>query len=237
MKKIHIVIMLIALIGVGTGGCFTLLEPTGDVREPIEPMNEKIKLPEPKYDSNTSVEQALLERRSVRAYKKVPLILDEVSQLLWAAQGITDNGSKFRTAPSAGALYPLDVYIAIGTVEGVAQGVYKYRPRKHELMKVRNGDVRNELASAALGQSSIRESAIVMVFSAVYERTTQKYGNRGIKYVHMEAGHAAQNVYLQAVSLDLGMVVVGAFRDEEIRKILNMSDNERPLYIVPVGKL
>ncbi|MBT8314057.1 MAG: SagB/ThcOx family dehydrogenase, partial [Maribacter sp.] len=159
MKKIHIVIMLIALIGVGTGGCFTLLEPTGDVREPIEPMNEKIKLPEPKYDSNTSVEQALLERRSVRAYKKVPLILDEVSQLLWAAQGITDNGSKFRTAPSAGALYPLDVYIAIGTVEGVAQGVYKYRPRKHELMKVRNGDVRNELASAALGQSSIRESA------------------------------------------------------------------------------
>ncbi len=237
MKKIHIVIMLIALIGVGTGGCFTLLEPTGDVREPIEPMNEKIKLPEPKYDSNTSVEQALLERRSVRAYKKVPLILDEVSQLLWAAQGITDNGSKFRTAPSAGALYPLDVYIAIGTVEGVAQGVYKYRPRKHELMKVRNGDVRNELASAALGQSSIRESAVVMVFSAVYERTTQKYGNRGIKYVHMEAGHAAQNVYLQAVSLDLGMVVVGAFRDEEIRKILNMSDNERPLYIVPVGKL
>jgi SagB-type dehydrogenase family enzyme len=237
MKKIHIVIMLIALIGAGTGGCFTLLEPTGDVREPIEPMNEKIKLPEPKYDSNTSVEQALLERRSVRAYKKVPLTLDEVSQLLWAGQGITDYGSKFRTAPSAGALYPLDVYIAIGTVEGVAKGVYKYRPRKHELMKVSNGDVRNELASAALGQSCVRESAIVMVFSAVYERTTQKYGNRGIKYVHMEAGHAAQNVYLQAVSLNLGMVVVGAFRDEEIRKILNMSDNERPLYIVPVGKM
>lgn len=237
MKNIQIVIIVLVLIGVGTGGCFTLLEPTGDVREPIEPMNDKIKLPEPKYDSNTSVERALLERRSVRAYKKGALTLNEVSQLLWAAQGITDSRAMFRTSPSAGALYPLDVYLVIGAVEGVANGVYKYRPQQHKLVKVRNGDVRNELASAALGQSSVGEGAIVMVFSAVYERTTQKYGNRGIRYVHMEAGHAAQNVFLQAVSLDLGMVVVGAFRDDQVRKILNLSDYERPLYIVPIGNL
>ena len=237
MKKKHIVIMAIALIGAGTGGSFMLLQPTGAEREPTESMNEQIKLPKPKYDGNISVEQALLERRSVRAYKDGPLTLNQVSQLLWAAQGITDTREMFRTAPSAGALYPLVVYIAIGAVEGVANGVYKYRPQQHKLVKVRNGNVRNELTIAALGQTCVGESAIVIVFSAVYERTTQKYGNRGIRYVHMEAGHAAQNVFLQAVSLDLGMVVVGAFKDDEVRKILNMSDKEQPLYIVPVGKI
>jgi SagB-type dehydrogenase family enzyme len=237
MKKIHVVIMVIALIGAGIGVSFMLLQPTGDEHEPNEPMNEKIKLPEPKYDNNTSVEQALLERRSVREYKDEPLTLNEVSQLLWAAQGITNSRRGFRAAPSAGALYPLDVYIVIGDVEGVTNGVYKYKPHQHELVKVRNGNVRNELTIAAHGQTCVGESAIVIVFSAVYERTTQKYGNRGIRYVHMEAGHAAQNVFLQAVSLDLGMVVVGAFKDEEVRKILNMSDNEQPLYILPVGKV
>ena len=237
MKKIHIVIMAIALIGAGTGGSFMLLQPTGDEREPNEPMNEKIKLPEPKYDGNISVEQALLERRSVRAYKDGPLTLNEVSQLLWAAQGITNSRRMFRTAPSAGALYPLDVHIVIGDVEEVTNGVYKYRPQQHELVKVRNGNVRDKLAIAALGQTCVGEGAIVIVFSAVYERTTQKYGNRGIRYVHMEAGHAAQNVFLQAVSLNLGMVVVGAFKDDEVRKILNMSDKEQPLYIVPVGRI
>ncbi|MCD4724666.1 MAG: SagB/ThcOx family dehydrogenase [Bacteroidales bacterium] len=236
MKKVLVVIMVIALIGAGIGGSFMLLQPAGVEREPNKPNNEMIKLPEPKYVSNTSVEQALLKRRSVRVYKDEPLTLIEVSQLLWAAQGITESRRRSRTAPSAGALYPLDVYIVIGKVEGVTKGVYKYKPHQHELVKVRNGNVRNELTIAALGQTCVGESAIVIVFSAVYERTTQKYGDRGIRYVHMEAGHAAQNVYLQAVSLNLGTVVVGAFKDEEVRKILNMSDEEQPLYIVPVGK-
>ncbi|MBC8400590.1 MAG: SagB/ThcOx family dehydrogenase [Candidatus Marinimicrobia bacterium] len=237
MKKIHVVIIVIALIGVGIGGSFMSLQPARAEREPNEPINEKIKLPKPKYDSNTSVEHALLERRSVRMYKDEPLTLIEVSQLLWAVQGITDSSRGFRTAPSAGALYPLDVYVVIGNVVGVTKGVYKYKPYEHELVKVRNGNVRDELTIAALGQTWVGESAIVIVFSAVYERTTQKYGNRGIRYVHMEAGHAAQNVYLQSVPLNLGTVVVGAFEDEEVRKILNMSDEEQPLYIVPVGKI
>ncbi len=237
MKKIHVIIIVTALIGIGIGGSFMMLQSAGDEHEPDKPNNEMIKLPEPKYVSNTSVEKALLERRSVRVYKDEPLTLIEVSQLLWAAQGITDPGRRLRTAPSAGALYPLDVYIVIGNVEGVAKGVYKYMPHQHELVKVRNGNVRNELTIAALGQTCVGESAIVIVFSAVYERTTRKYGDRGIRYVHMEAGHAAQNVYLQAVSLNLGMVVVGAFKDEEVRKILNMSDEEQPLYILPVGKI
>ncbi|MBU4374291.1 MAG: SagB/ThcOx family dehydrogenase [Euryarchaeota archaeon] len=237
MKKIHVVIMVMALIGAGIGGAFILLQPMGDEPEPDEPINEKIKLPEPKYDSGTSVEQALLERRSVREYKDEPLKLTEVSQILWAAQGITDPIRGFRTAPSAGALYPLEVYVVIGNVEGVAKGVYKYEPNEHELVKIRNGNVRDEMAVAALGQTWVREGAIIIVFSAVYERTTQKYGDRGIRYVHMEVGHAAENVYLQAVSLNMGTAVVGAFDDEEVRKILNMSDVEHPLYIVPVGKI
>lgn len=132
---------------------------------------------------------------------------------------------------------PVDVYVVIGNVEGVAEGVYKYAPHEHELVKVRDGNVRDEMAVAAVGQTWVGEGAIIIVFSAVYERTTQKYGDRGIRYVHMEVGHAAQNVYLQAVSLNLGTAVVGAFDDEEVRKILNMSDEEDPLYIVPVGKI
>jgi SagB-type dehydrogenase family enzyme len=237
MKKTHVVIMVIVLIGAGIGGSFISLQPTGYEREPNESMNEKIKLPEPKYNSDTSVEQALHERRSVREYRDEPLTLIEVSQLLWAAQGITDSRRGYRTAPSAGALYPLDVYLVISDVEGVTNGIYKYKPHQHELVRIRSGNVRNELTIAALGQTCVEESAMVIVFSAVYERTTQKYGNRGIRYAHMEAGHAAQNVFLQAVSLDLGLVVVGAFKDEEVRKILNMSDKEQPLYILPVGRI
>jgi SagB-type dehydrogenase family enzyme len=237
MKKIHLIIIVIALIGVGIGGLYILLQSMEDQREPMEFSNEKIKLPEPKHDSDTSVEQALLGRRSVRKYRNEPLTLTELSQLLWAAQGITELSRGFRTAPSAGALYPLEVYVVISNVEGVAIGVYKYKPSEHEIVKVRDGDVRDELTAAALGQTWIGDGSVVIVFSAVYERTTQKYGDRGTRYVHMEAGHAAQNVYLQAVSLNLGTGVVGAFKDAEVRSILNMSDEENPLYIMPVGKI
>jgi SagB-type dehydrogenase family enzyme len=196
---------------------------------------ERIKLPEPGHDSLTSIEQALLKRRSVRDYKDEPLTLTEVSQLLWAAQGITDPRD-FRTSPSAGALYPLEVYVVVGNVDDLSDGIYKYKPHEHELERIKEGDKRTELCIAALGQSSIKDGAIVMVFSAVYERTTQKYGERGIRYVHIEVGHAAQNVYLQAVSLNLGTVVVGAFQDDAVKMIINMPDEEYPLYIMPVGR-
>jgi len=235
MKEIHIVMMVIVLMGVGIGGFFMLQQLKVDEREPMEPINEKIRLPEPKYDSNTSVEQALLKRRSVRVYKDEPLALTEVLQLLWAAQGITDPRG-FRTAPSAGALYPLELYVVAGNVNDLPDGIYKYKPHKHELAMVVEGDKRTELCNAALDQPSIKDAAAVIVFSAVYERTTGKYGERGIRYVHMEVGHAAQNIYLQAVSLNLGLVVIGAFDDEEVKKIMNMEDKEQPLYIIPVGK-
>jgi SagB-type dehydrogenase family enzyme len=200
-----------------------------------EHASEKIKLPEPKYIGVISVEEALMKRRSVRAFKEGPVMLAELSQLMWAAQGMADQRG-LRTAPSAGALYPLELYVVAGNVTGLPPGVYKYGRERHELLSLAKGDRRNDLCNAALGQSSIRRAALVLVLSGVYERTTAKYGERGIRYVHMEAGHAAQNVYLQTVSLGLGTVVIGAFQDEEVKRLLKMGDRESPLYIMPVGK-
>ncbi len=225
--------------------------------EPVEYKNKipmqktevggRIKLPEPRYESETSVEEALSKRRSIRDYSGENLTLDEVSQLLWAAQGITAPWGG-RTAPSAGALYPLELYVVVGDVEGIDKGVYKYSREEHELEKVKEGDIRAELADAAGGQECVRDAAIDIVFTAVYERTTSKYKTpvyeertgasylRGIRYVHMEAGHAAQNVYLQAVSLDLGTVVIGAFMDDRVKELVNAGEQENPLYIMPVGR-
>jgi SagB-type dehydrogenase family enzyme len=200
-----------------------------------EHASERIKLPEPKYISVTSVEEALIKRRSVRVFKEGPVMLAELSQLIWAAQGMTDPRG-LRTSPSAGALYPLELYVVAGNVNGLPPGLYKYIPSSHELLSLRHGDKRTDLCDTALGQSSIRRAALVLVLSGVYERTTAKYGERGIRYVHMEAGHAAQNVYLQAVPLGLGTVVIGAFRDDEVKKVLKLDDKERPLYIMPVGR-
>jgi SagB-type dehydrogenase family enzyme len=198
---------------------------------------DTIKLLEPRYNSKVSIEKALLERRSVREYKNRSMTLAEISQLLWASQGITDLGRGFRTAPSAGALYPLEVYVVAGNVDSLPDGIYKYKPYGHELVRIVKGDKRAELCAAALGQPSVKNNAAVIVFSAVYERTTRKYGERGIRYVHMEVGHAAQNIYLQSVSLNLGTSVVGAFDDREVKRVMNMPDEEQPLCIMPVGKM
>jgi SagB-type dehydrogenase family enzyme len=194
-----------------------------------------IELPEPRHDSAISIEQSLLQRRSIRSYTEEAVTLQEVSQLLWAAQGITDPRG-FRTAPSAGALYPLEVYIVAGNVENVTTAVYKYVPDKHALVRVTDGDKRAELADAALSQRFLKEAAVVLVITAVYDRTTVKYGDRGIRYVHIEVGHAAQNVCLQATALGLGVVPVGAFHDEQVGSLLNLPKEEVPLYIIPVGR-
>ncbi|MDH5696652.1 MAG: SagB/ThcOx family dehydrogenase, partial [Dehalococcoidia bacterium] len=156
---------------------------------PTPPQQAKvINLPEPRYDSDVSIEQSLLNRRSIRSYTGEPLTLQEVSQLLWAAQGITDPRG-FRTAPSAGALYPLELYLVVGDVDDLTSGVYRYEPDGHQLARIIDGDKRAELADAALAQPWVKEGAISIVFTAVYERTTIKYGERGIRYVQMEAGH------------------------------------------------
>jgi SagB-type dehydrogenase family enzyme len=131
---------------------------------------------------------------------------------------------------------PLELYLAVGAVDGLADGIYRYRPEQHELEKVKDGDVRAALAAVALGQTCVGEAAIDLVFVGVYDRTTVKYGERGTRYVHLEAGHAAQNVYLQAVALDLGTVVIGAFSDSEVARIIGLQEQDTQLYIMPVGR-
>lgn len=202
---------------------------------PSQEQAEVIKLPEPQYDSDVSLEQSLLNRRSTRSYTGQPLTLQELSQLLWAAQGLTDPQGH-RAAPSAGALYPLELYIVAGDVDDLTAGVYRYQPDDHQLVKTLDGDKRAELAEAALGQEWVKEGAVSIVFTAVYQRTTGKYGERGIRYVHMEAGHAAQNLCLQATALGLGAVTVGAFHEDELSQLLNLPAEEEPLYVIPVGR-
>jgi len=235
MHKRTIFLIAIALVVLVILGWLLLARPGVGDSGPLPACGEAIELPDPAFDSDMSVEKALLERRSLRAYSGQPLTLAETSQLLWAAQGITHpNG--YRTAPSAGALYPLEVYLLAGDVQGLPIGIYKYRPQGHELVMVLEGDVRQALYEAGLQQQAIRDGAAVIVFAAVYERTAQKYGQRAERYVHMEVGAACQNVYLQAGTLGLGTVFIGAFYDEEVKTTLSMPGEEEPLGIMPIGR-
>ncbi len=193
----------------------------------------KMKLPKPRYKSEVSVEEALLKRRSVRSYKKSPLTLEEVSQLLWAAYGITAEwGGK--TCPSAGATYPLAIYLVVGEVKDLKPGVYQYLPEEHSIKLVSEKDVRKELTEAAWQQEYISNAPINIIIAANYERTTSHYGERGIRYVYMEVGHCGQNIHLQCETMGLGTVVIGAFNDKEVKKILKIK--EEVLYIMPVGR-
>lgn len=192
-----------------------------------------VSLPEPRDSGDFSLESALANRRSRRAFLDRPLELEAVSQLLWAAQGITEPGRGFRTAPSAGATYPLETWLVAGKVTGLEPGFYRYNPSENALELHKPGDLREELAAAALGQRSARAAPAVIVLSAVYERTAARYGERAERYVHMEAGHAGQNIYLQAEVLGLGTVAIGAFRDAEVESLLPLEG--RPLYLYPVG--
>ncbi len=195
-----------------------------------------VKLPGPNLSSGVSLEECLAQRRSVRSYSSEPLTLTEVSQLLWAAQGITREWGG-RTAPSAGGLYPLEIYLIVGNVENLPAGIYHYAPQEQELTGLTTGDLRTDLAEASLGQRAISTGAIDIIITAIYERTTGKYGERGIQYVHQESGHAAQNICLQAVALDLGTVTMGAFREEEVARLLQLPPEATALYILPVGRL
>jgi SagB-type dehydrogenase family enzyme len=178
-----------------------------------------MKLPTPRLDSQVSIETALHERRSFREYTKAPITLADLAQLLWAAQGVT-AASGFRTAPSAGALYPLEVYLLAGNVEDLPAGIYRYHPPGHTLSRVAAGDARRALMQVALDQSSLHDAATVILLAAVYERTTAKYGTRGVRYVYMEAGHAAQNVYLQGEGRTLVIVKVEDSLVSRVQEIL-----------------
>lgn len=185
-----------------------------------------------------SVEEAIYKRKSIRYYKKLPLTTEEVSQLLWAAAGVTIDSitGATRCYPSAGASYPLEVYLIAGDVKGLKPGIYHYKYSIHALKLLKKGDYRKQLTRAASGQRMVSNAPISLVFTALYSKTVSRYGERGrFRYIPMDLGHAGQNVYLQAEALGLGTVVIGAFKDEAVKKILNLT-NEHPLYIMPVGK-
>ncbi len=195
-------------------------------------MAEEIMLPKAKERGSTSIEETLHRRRSVRDYKRGALSLEQVSQLLWAASG---RNRHRRTAPSAGATYPLEIYLVVGNVEGLEPGIYQYGSSRHSLGMIKEQDVRNRLSRAALGQEMIEAAPINIILAADYGRTTGPYGQRGNRYVHMEVGHVGQNVSLQAIGLSLGTVMIGAFEDKEVKEVLGI--REEPLYIIPVGKI
>jgi SagB-type dehydrogenase family enzyme len=209
--------------------------PAGHAATGIFP-EDRISLPAPKTSGTVPVEEALLNRRSVREYAEIPLEPDEISQLLWAAQGLT-GPSGLRAAPSAGALYPLEIYVACGNVTGLPPGLYHYIPGSHALERVSGRDVREDLYLKALQQSTVRDAPAVIILAADYNRTMGKYGERGIRYVHMEAGHVSENIYLQAYALGIGTVAIGAFDDNGVQSVLGLPQNQVPLYLMPVGKV
>jgi len=187
-------------------------------------------LPEAQSKGDVSVEEAISKRRSVRSFSGEALSEEALAQILWAAQGVTSRGEGFRVVPSAGATYPLECYVA------THEGVFHYLPKRGGVQEHVQGDRRALLAQAALGQSFVADASAVIVLAAVAERTTRRYGNRGNMYIFMEAGHAAQNVHLQAVALGLGSVPVGAFDDEAVARAIGLPGGQTPLYLIPVGK-
>ena len=188
-----------------------------------------IALPTPRARGTLTLEETLARRRSVREFADTSLTLAELGQLLWAAQGITSSAGQ-RTAPSAGALYPLELYTV------TRNAVYRYEPAAHQLIVHAPGDLRRALYEVALQQDSILRAPTTIVIAAVYARTAKKYGEeRAPRYVALEAGHAAQNVLLQAVALDLGAVTMGAFEDERVKQVLALPRDHQPLYLIPVG--
>lgn len=205
----------------------------------IKSAAEEISLPKPSYVGEKSVEETLRSRRTVRAFKSQALTSDQLSQILWAADGITaDVGYlKLRSAPSAGALYPLDIFVVIGEngVMDMETGVYQYMPDGHYIRRIKGKDVRTEVAAAALHQMWIEEAPVTLVITGEYERCTKKYGKRGISYTYIEAGHVGQNIFLECEALGLGAGIVGAFYNDQVVKALGIEKRHDPISIMPVG--
>ena len=192
-------------------------------------MEDITTLPKPRTDGQLALEAVLAKRRSVRSFRDVQLGIDHISQLLWAAQGITSDDG-LRTAPSAGARYPIEMYAVL------PEGMFRYHPTTHTMTRATDGDVRRDLCEAALQQESIVEAPLILVYAVVKARTQSRYGKgRGERYVHLDVGHSAENVLLQAVGLGLGAVPIGAFDDAKVHEVLGLPADQEVLYMIPVG--
>jgi SagB-type dehydrogenase family enzyme len=216
-------------------GSFAL--PEQPVREKLMVEAELVKLPDPVKKGPVSIEEAIARRRSRRSYLNEPILLTEVSQLCWAAQGVTEDATGLRSAPSAGALYPLELFLVVGKSD-LAAGIYHYVCKEHSIEIVKKGDYRTHLREASLDQEWVENCALDLVIAAIYARTMGKYGDRGRdRYVPMEAGHVAENICLQAQSLGLGTVTIGAFYDDQVRDVIAAPAEYVPLYVMPVGRV
>ncbi len=196
-----------------------------------------VSLPEIETPAPGSLEDALFRRRSVRSYASEPLTAEEIGALLWAAAGETVDGTAgpTRAHPSAGGLYPVEVFLAVGEAEGIDPGVYRYSWHDHQLIEISSGDIRSELMEASLNQNPVLQAPVTVILSAVYSRTMSRYGERGERYVHMDAGAAGQNVQLQAAAAGLHSVIIGAFEDDSVRNLIG-GTNAQPLLVIPVGR-
>lgn len=218
-------------------GLLLVISGWGEVPWGEVPKEGFIPLPKPAFDGVISVERAIKERRTCRAFRSDPLSIARLSQLLWAAEGVTDEARGFRAAPSGGALYPLDLYAVVGDggVEGLAPGVYRYHSTGHTIELVKKGDCRKEVASAANGQMWMAQAPVCFVITAEYERITGKYGERGQRYAQIEVGHVGENIMLQAGALGMGAGIVGAFNDASVAAAIKAAKGHEPLIIIPVG--
>lgn len=235
--------VLVALLGLTSLYIHKYRGLYSDLDLPQKILLGEVLLVVPTQRTRVSVEEALLNRKSMRSWRPSPIDIEDLSMILWAAYGLVENidGWLRRTSPSAGATYPMEIYVVVGersvsTRTGFLEaGVYKYDPVRHSLRLVKRGDLREDLYTASLDQEWVRDAPVSIVICAVYKRTTRVYGERGYRYVYMEAGHIGQNIYLMATALGLGTVAVGAFYDDAVARVLGVSREEEPIYIFPVG--
>jgi len=199
----------------------------------------EIKLPAVQLPSSKPLVKTIQQRHSWRRFKNIPLKEDQISLILWAATGkrIDALTAATRTIPSAGATYPLEVFLLVGRqgVSGLNPGFYQYIVDNHSLISVSNEDLRQELANSCLGQDFIKEAPVSLIIAVVYNRTTSRYQERGVRYVHIEVGHSCQNIYLIVQDLGLATVEVGAFDDQRLKNLLKLRKEIEPLIIMPIG--
>jgi SagB-type dehydrogenase family enzyme len=203
------------------------------------PNSRKIELPLKTKIETLDLDEVLRKRKSIRHYADEPLGIDHFSFLLWAASGIqrVEGSFAFRTAPSAGALYPVETYMVAGRIEGLVAGIYHYSVKQHCLETLREGDFRNEIAMAALGQKLCIEAAAVIVWTAIFQRSKWKYDQRAYRYVYLDAGHMAENLALAATGIGLGSCQIGALFDDEVNNIIDIDGiEESVIYMSVIGK-
>ncbi len=235
-KKLVLIILIIIFISVSSLYYFSGSKKSVYTNRVIISI---IDLPSPVLTGNLSVEEAIQNRRSVRIFSNDSVSLGNVSQILWAAQGITDQQNNLRAAPSAGQVYPLELYVIVGTngVSGLPEGVYHYVPSNNTLEKIMNGDLRNDLSTIANGQPWVKQAPIDMLITGDYLKMIDKYNDKDMstRFVNLEAGHVGENIYLQSESLGLVTVSIGSFNENQLVTRFNLPTNETPIYIFPIG--